>query len=343
MNKYRQSAAIRLGGEGYGAGRKGRHTSRQAPPADERAPARVAILLATFHGQKYLADQLDSIAAQTYSNWVVWASDDGSNDDTRHILEAYRAKWGSDRLSIHSGPSEGIAANFLSMICQVQVQAGYFAYSDQDDIWEACKLQRAVAWLANLPPNTPGLYCSRTRLVDAGNRPIGYSPLFAKAPGFANALVQSIGGGNTMVLNRAARALMRGAGQGVDVVAHDWWTYMLVSGSGGNVFYDAYPSVRYRQHDGNVVGMNSGWKARLTRLRMLLAGRFKNWTDRNVRAMQNVRFLLTPENQKILDGFAYARHQPLLARLAGMKRSGLYRQTVAGTLALWMAAVIKKL
>ena len=173
------------------------------------AQPKVAILLCTYHGQHYLAEQLDSFAAQSHSNWEVWASDDGSKDDTHAILEAYQQKWPDGRLSIHFGPAEGFAANFLSLTCKASIDADYYAYSDQDDIWEPNKLARAVEWLNTLPENIPALYCSRTRLVDSNNNEIGVSPLFAKPPSFANALMQNIGGGNTMVFNNAARNLLR--------------------------------------------------------------------------------------------------------------------------------------
>ena len=114
----------------------------------QHAPAlpKVAILLCTYHGQQYLVEQLDSFAAQSFSNWVVWASDDGSQDDTHTILETCRDKWRDDRLSIQFGPAKGFVANFLSLTCNANIQADYYAYSDQDDIWEADKLQRAVDW-----------------------------------------------------------------------------------------------------------------------------------------------------------------------------------------------------
>lgn len=161
---------------------------------------KVAILLCTYHGQHYLADQLDSFANQTYSNWEVWASDDSSQDDTHTILESYKAKWGGDQLSIHFGPAEGFVANFLSLTCKASIQSDFYAYSDQDDIWKVNKLQRAVDWLSTISANVPALYCSRTQLVDAIGNHIGLSPLFTKPPSFANALMQNIGGGNTMVL-----------------------------------------------------------------------------------------------------------------------------------------------
>ena len=300
-------------------------------------------MLCTYHGQRYLAEQLDSFKAQTHLNWEVFASDDGSLDDTHAILDAHRQQWGTEKLSIHFGPAEGFAANFLSLTCNADIQADCYAYSDQDDVWEADKLQRAVEWLQTVPQIVPALYCSRTRLVDASNCSIGLSPLFNKPPCFANALMQNIGGGNTMVFNDAARKLLREAGDKVDVVTHDWWAYLVITGCGGKVFYDPYPSVRYRQHDSNLVGMNSSWRARLMRLRMLAQGQFKRWNDRNITALQTFANNLTPENQETLGLFATGRGKALLPRLTRLKRSGIKRQSFPSNVVLFVAAIFGKI
>ncbi|WP_397377855.1 glycosyltransferase family 2 protein [Pseudomonas sp.] len=304
---------------------------------------RVAILLCTYHGQHYLAEQLDSFAAQTHENWEVWASDDGSKDDTHSILENYKSRWDAGRLSIHFGPAEGFAANFLSLTCNARIDADFYAYSDQDDVWEADKLARAVNWLESVPVDIPALYCSRTRLVDADNNEIGVSPLFSKTPGFANALMQNIGGGNTMVFNKAARELLREAGENKSVITHDWWAYMVVTGCGGRVFYDSKPTLRYRQHGGNLVGTNANWAARLKRIRMLFQGRFKHWNDCNISALLTLEHRLTPENREILQRFADARGMSLIPRLLHLKRSGIYRQTLLGNIGLIAAAIFGKI
>lgn len=304
---------------------------------------KVAILLCTYHGQHYLAEQLDSFQAQSHSNWEVWASDDGSEDDTHAILEAYQRKWPAGRLSIHFGPAEGFAANFLSLTCKASIEADYYAYSDQDDVWEADKLERAIRWLEAVPPNIPALYCSRTRLVDAENNEIGLSPLFSKPPSFANALIQSIAGANTMVFNNAARALLCEAGEDTPVISHDWWAYMVVTGCGGKVHYDSHPSLRYRQHDGNLVGVNATWAARFKRLRMLWEGRFRHWSDSNIAALRRLQHKLTPENRETLERFVKARQMSLIPRLIHLKRSGIYRQTLFGNLGLIAAAIFRKI
>ena len=323
-----------------------KYTENSAPVStrpESSATARVAILLCTYHGQRYLAEQLDSFAAQSHENWEVWASDDGSEDNTRAILEDYKTRWAPGRLTIHFGPAEGFAANFLSLTCNASIDADFYAYSDQDDVWEADKLERAIQWLECIPPDIPALYCSRTRLVDAENNEIGLSPLFKKPPSFANALMQNIGGGNTMVFNNAAVRLLREAGENKSVSTHDWWAYMVVAGCGGLVFYDSKPTLRYRQHDDNLVGTNSNWAARLKRVRMIVQGRFKHWNDCNISALSTLEHRLTPTNREILRRFADARHMSLIPRLIHLKRSGVYRQTMLGNIGLVAAAIFGKI
>ena len=91
-------------------------------PRDISIP-KVAILLCTFQGKSYLAEQLDSFAVQTHTNWEVWASDDGSKDGTRSVLWSYLAKWGLGRFKLQRGPSNGFAANVLSLACKPEIDA----------------------------------------------------------------------------------------------------------------------------------------------------------------------------------------------------------------------------
>lgn len=304
---------------------------------------KVAILLCTYYGQHYLAEQLESFETQSHSNWQVWASDDGSEDDTRAILESYQRKWPEGSLFVCSGPAEGFAANFLSLTCKESIKADFYAYSDQDDIWEADKLARAVRWLQSVPADVPALYCSRTRLVDAYNNEIGVSPLFSNPPSFANAMMQNIGGGNTMMFNNAARELLREAGENRSIITHDWWAYIVVTGCGGRVLYDSEPTLRYRQHNANLVGTNSNWAARLKRTHMLFQGRFKHWNDSNIAALRVLEHRLTPESRETLRRFVSARKMSMIPRLIHLKRAGIYRQTLLGNIGLIAAAIFGKI
>jgi glycosyltransferase involved in cell wall biosynthesis len=310
---------------------------------DSGSVKKVAILLCTYQGQRFLAPQLDSFQAQTHTNWEVWASDDGSKDDTHAILEEYQRKWPAGRLSIHNGPAEGFAANFLSLTCKAAVEADFYAYSDQDDIWEADKIEIAVRWLETIPQHTPALYCSRTRLVDANNKEIGLSPLFTKPPSFANALMQNIGGGNTMIFNNAVREMLRETGHDSTIISHDWWTYILVMACGGKFKYDSYPSVRYRQHNANQVGMNTSWCGLLKRIYFLWNGRYKNWNQANISNIIKFSNKLTSENRKIFEIYVKARKENLVLRLVNLKKSGIYRQTFLGNVGLFFAALLGKI
>jgi len=302
---------------------------------------KVAILLSTYHGQHYLAEQLESFSAQTHSNWEVWASDDGSEDDTHRILAAYQKRWPDGKLAVCAGPSEGFAANFLALTCNDSIRADYYAYSDQDDIWNPDKLERAIRWLESVPAGIPALYCSRTRLVDSNNKEIGLSPLFG-TPSFANALVQNIAGGNTMVFNNAARALLQAAAR-VPIVYHDWWAYMAVTGCGGHVFCDPVPTLRYRQHGANLVGVDVSWPARCKRMLHVWQGQQREWNTAYIAALRKLEHRLTPESRTIFDRFARAREMSLIPRLVNFCRSGVYRQTRLGNISLVVAAIFKKI
>jgi len=306
------------------------------------AKATVAILLSTFNGEKYLAEQLDSIAAQTCQDWIIVASDDGSRDGTLSILEHYRHRFGHDRLRIVQGPGQGFAANFLSMATDTSISAHFFAFCDQDDLWHPDKLERAFAWLEQQPPAKASLYCSRTRLVDEGGRPQGLSPLFGKPPSFRNALVQSLAGGNTMVFNQCARDLLAKAGN-IPVISHDWWLYILTSGNEGHIHYDPRPTIDYRQHGRNLIGANSGMSDRLFRIRRMLSGHFHEWNDVNLNALMPQVELLTEANQIVLERFIRARAASLSVRVPTMLRSGVYRQTLLGNMGLAAATLLRKI
>jgi glycosyltransferase involved in cell wall biosynthesis len=302
----------------------------------------VAVLLCTLNGARYLAEQLESIAAQDHPHWKVRVSDDGSTDDTIAILQAYQAKWGKDRISIHPGLAQGFVTNFLSQACSNDIDTDYYGFSDQDDIWASDKLSRAVAWLDGVPDAVPALYCARTKIVDDENNDLGCSPLFTKPPCFSNALVQSIAGGNTIVFNKAARRLVQQAGL-VKVQSHDWWLYLVVTGCGGVVYYDPRPSLRYRQHGTNLVGTNTGWRARGKRVRQLASGHLRIFSEQHIRAFDRLRGSLTQNSTAMLEGFTAARKASIFGRAFGFAKVGIHRQTLLGNIGLIAAVIFNKI
>lgn len=319
-----------------------KNAATSEPSRPSLSAKRVAILMGTKDGAAFLDAQLKSIADQTHGNWILIVSDDGSTDATKAIVERF-AEAHPRRVAVLDGPRQGVCANFLSLAANPDIDADYFAFSDQDDVWYPDKLMRALQWLVTIHDDSPALYCGRTELMSADGQCYGLSILFTRPPAFRNALVQSLGGGNTMVFNRASKALLERSAE-VEVPLHDWWLYQLVSGAGGSICYDPLPVLKYRQHQNSLIGSNLGWRARLIRLGRTIDGHFRNWNAMNIAALEGMpRDTITPENRAALALFAQATSASLPKRLAYLRQSGVYRQTLLGNIGLIAATIIKRI
>lgn len=315
------------------------------PTAEPRSVTgrRVAVLMAVRNGERFLAVQIASILSQRMDEIDLWISDDGSEDGTDAIVERVARDWAKGSVHRFHGPRRGFAENYRALMTQRDIDADYVAFCDQDDDWEEDKLSTAIAWLERQPPGLPCLYCSRTRIINEDGESTGTSPLFPRQPSFRNALVQSIAGGNTMVMNRAAHVAVREASSRTSFVSHDWWCYQIVTGVGGTVHYSPDPKIGYRQHSGNLVGENNSWRARIFRLRSMAQGRFQRWNERNIAALCACRDMLTPEATRVVELFQGARKGPFWSRLIALRRSGVYRQTFLGHAGLYLACIVGKL
>jgi glycosyltransferase involved in cell wall biosynthesis len=310
---------------------------------------RGVILLAVYNGAAHLAEQVQSFADQTCPDWDMIASDDGSTDASPALLAEIAARWGANAQTPHAvtlldGPRRGFVRNFFHLLHHVPQTASWAALSDQDDVWFPDKLARAQAALAALPQDRPALYCARSLICDEALSPVRVSTLFQRPVGFRNALVQSVGGGNTMVLNRAALDLVRAAvTEAEEAAAHDWWLYQIITACGGTILRDPDPVLFYRQHGGNAIGANTSVKGRLYRLLFIMGRRFSAWNEINLRALAASAHRFTPEARQVLDSYAAARQGGLGARLRALWASGVYRQSRRGTVALYVACLLKRL
>jgi hypothetical protein len=244
---------------------------------------------------------------------------------------------------VFQGPRQGFAQNFMSLIRNKTISCDYYAFSDQDDIWLPDKLARSLAGIKNSSDKNPSLYCSRTRLIDVHGHVTGLTPLFEKLPSFRNALVQSLAGANTMVINDSARHLLARTDLNATIIAHDWLTYLLVSGCGGIIVYDPEPTLLYRQHDANLIGANSGLVNRVRRVTKMLGGRFKEWNEKNLFILRKYSSDLTPENRLLLERFDKLRKSHLWKRIALLRKARLYRQTLTGTISLYAAVILNQI
>lgn len=303
----------------------------------------VAVLLGTKDGAAFLDEQLQSIDSQSHSRIDMWVSDDGSSDETVAILERWAARWTKGKFQILAGPCRGFAENYRSLICNSAIQADYFAFCDQDDVWEPNRIAAGIDSMVVRGAEHPQMFCSRTLTISVDGTVIGASPKFRRPPSFGNALVQSIAGANTMIFNKRARDIVAIASARISFVSHDWWMYMILTGAGGSVCYSPKPFVRYRQHANNAVGQNNSLTARTDRFRRLFNGSFFDWTTANLNGLVANRDLLTPEALTSLEFFSNARRGTMLQRIRKLHASGMYRQSRVHTLAITLAALLGKL
>lgn len=314
-------------------------------PARGRRP-HVTIVMAICRGQDYLGEQLRSLSAQTLAPARVLASDDAPGDGTGAVFTAHGAADASGCLwELTDGPGRGLTANFLHLLSQVRPEGtGYIALSDQDDIWLPGKLEAAVGLLAphGARPALAGSRSWEWFPGEGGRRQL--SRAVPEPYDFSHALAQNYAGGNTMVLNRAALALVQRALPGLpEPAVHDWWIYQLVAGAGGAVMLDPEPRLLYRQHGGNQIGANASLGSKLNRFRAMLGGTYRHWMGRNIAALQSCRHLLTPAARRLLEQVADGRDGPLAARLALLRETGLHRKGRLNQTSLWLAAALGKL
>ncbi len=303
----------------------------------------VHILLATYNGERFLTEQLESISRQTHHYWTLTVSDDGSKDETLLTIERF-ARQVQQPVKVLQGPNkESSTANFFHLLANSPIDSDedLYAFCDQDDVWHDDKLERAVKWHLQHTDQEVRLYCGRTEFVDENLHPIGLSPSIKRPPSFGNALVQNIASGNTMVFSLTLlvsqnRVLTEHS------VWHDWTTYIVATALDGVVFFDDKPCLYYRQHSDNVIGSNDGFKAQLTRLKPLLNGRFKRWADINCSAAHDLLDVMPPMTINTLRNFESMRSAPYAAtRVFSFLKSDIRRQRLSSNLVLAFAILLK--
>ena len=272
---------------------------------------KLLVLLSTYNGETYLRQQLDSLLAQTLPGVEILVRDDGSHDGTCAILAEY-----ADRgaLRWYQGRNLGASHSFWRLL-KGGGEADYYAFCDQDDVWDRDKLARAVAALEKAGAG-PLLYGSDVRVAGADLSPLAPRMMGKSPTDYPHALVKNFAPGCTFVWNRASMALLRrydAARWGIDL--HDWTAFQIIACL-GRVLYDETPSLTYRQHGGNAIGAVTHRAAhRLGQIAAFLYGDKRNSRQRNARRLE-LAFgpEMTPEYQALTADVAHYREDRLRQR-----------------------------
>lgn len=244
--------------------------------------SRVLVLVSTYNGERFLSEQLDSIINQQGVDVSILVRDDGSIDSTIQILHNYSLK--NSSLSYYQGSNVGPCMSFFDLLTHADGY-DYYAFCDQDDVWDKDKLSVAIHFLEHQPDNLPLLYCSNLNVVDE-NLTFCRKAL-TKANRSKNkyaGLVEFYAVGCTEVFNQTA-ADMAKAHIRKDCLMHDSWLFMICNFF-GKVIYDDNAHINYRQHHSNVVGTNKDWFSRLL-------ARIKRSVDRSVQPrLKNAQIMI---------------------------------------------------
>ncbi|MBN7787212.1 glycosyltransferase [Ponticoccus gilvus] len=301
----------------------------------------VTILLCTRNGAAYLPEQLQSYLDQDHRDWSLWVSDDGSDDATPAILEAFRAAHGAaHEIRLLKGPQRGSAANFLHLLCHPDLPQGHVALSDQDDVWLPEKLSRALARVEGV--EAPALYAATSLRIDGAGRQTGRLRLPTAPPVFGSAMLQNVMPGHTMVMNPAGLALVRAVGPDTGTLHHDWWLSLLFTAAGARTLLDAVPVVLYRQHGGNEIGARGGLRAGLYRLRRVLARQYGDWVTAHARALLAAG-PVTPASRAAAARFLDRPPQAGPGRVRRLWQLGLHRQSRAETAFVYLMAFLGRI
>ena len=297
---------------------------------------KVQILLAAFNGETYLPAQLDSLSAQTFSDFQVLYQDDGSSDRTVRLL-ADRSRLDPRFVpGTHQGEHLGAAGNFLSLIRQSD--ADYILLCDQDDVWEPEKvsvlLSACMDAEKDIPSGMPLLVHSDAYLIDQnGNR---IAPSFFRLQGWDpgavtlnRLLVQNNSTGCLMLLNRPLADLVSRFGDPDKMFMHDWFI-ALTAASFGRIRFVSRQMTGYRQHQDNEIGAS---RASLPRrgaaaLRNRSKGKARiRLTYTNAQNLRDAFGDACPaDSAEIIDRYLASRSYPKLKRILFLRRGGYLMQ-----------------
>jgi glycosyltransferase involved in cell wall biosynthesis len=221
----------------------------------------IDIILATYNGEKYLSEQIDSIVSQTYCEWRLLIHDDGSLDQTIDIIKEYQRNYPAKILFVDDGINGlGVKDNFAHLM--TLATSDYIMFCDQDDIWFNDKIEKSLDLMnrieSSVGTSVPIGVFSDLKVVGKELIPIAESmwAFISVSPKLVESIkylaIRNCIIGCTMMINKYALRLSLPIPK--EAVMHDWWVGLVILKNNGYLLPMTQPTALYRQHGLNVVG-----------------------------------------------------------------------------------------
>ncbi|HEL2459968.1 glycosyltransferase family 2 protein [Streptococcus suis] len=303
---------------------------------------KVNILMSTYNGQQFLAEQIRSIQEQAYTDWTLFIRDDGSSDNTKEILKDFERQDSRIHL-IDSDKSDnlGVIKSFHKLVNHDR--ADYYFFSDQDDVWLPNKLELSLNEAQNYPANLPLMVYMDLKVVNQDLEIMTESMVKSQSHHANTELVQeltenTVTGGVAMINHTLAEMWQ----ETDDILMHDWYLALLASAFGNLVFIDQ-PGELYRQHSDNVLGART------------LSKRFKKWIRPHIlfavywdliknsqkQARHLLQMPLSQSNRELIEAFVTIMDKPMLERFRILRKYGLRKNKTFHTLVFTTLIVTK--
>ena len=303
---------------------------------------KVNILMSTYNGQQFLAEQIRSIQEQSYTDWTLFIRDDGSSDNTKEILKDFEHQDSRIHL-IDSDKSDnlGVIKSFHKLVNHDR--ADYYFFSDQDDVWLPNKLELSLKEAQNYLADLPLMVYMDLKVVNQDLEIMTESMVKSQSHHANTELVQeltenTVTGGVAMI-NHALAEMWQ---ETDDILMHDWYLALLASAFGNLVFIDQ-PGELYRQHSDNVLGART------------LSKRFKKWIRPHIlfavywdliknsqkQASHLLQMPLSQSNRELIEAFVTIMDKPMLERFRILRKYGLRKNKAFHTLVFTTLIVTK--
>lgn len=269
---------------------------------------KLAIILSAFNGEKYIAEQIESIMSQSFSDFDLFIHDDGSTDSTPQIINEYANTYENIKIIVNK---KGLKypACFIEMLKKISGYR-YYAFSDQDDLWDKDKLFDAIQCLDTKDNAQPTLYYSAVNYTDSNLNFIRGSRFAEGKKDICKLTFQQLlfGGeamGMTFVFNEIAKNALVKANE---TKAYKDWFLKLYCAACGEVYYNTKPCAKYRRHEAAVTSASNP-SGRLQRyLGQIKEIYFEKETFDNQRSIldyinKNCHELILDENKYLFDLF----------------------------------------